>query len=282
MNPIQVVRWLYDSYYPLSKDDAMGIVTSCVLWTVLYIIVERIPLPSVTKHATLTQSQILDVKNRIVSIVHGIVLLVFSANEFYFFPGSCGDPNTTYEKRLIYCACGYFLYDFFAMAYYGLLDKAMSFHHWACVIGMSLPLTYGMSGNYVVQGMFVGEGSNTFMHARIILRHYGLRYTRAYETMEILFMLIYIFGRIIMGTYTTWSTACCQHNLTIVKMMALGLLVQSAIFIQQMIGILKKRFKEISDRKKLHIRNKWFEPLCPEELKKLGINEKSDKQKLII
>ena len=109
-----------------------------------------LPLPFVPKGTVLSQSKELDVKNRIVSIIHGLVLVIFSAPEFYLFPGSCGDANTLYEKRLIYTAVGYFIYDFTAMAYYGLLDKAMSFHHWTCIIGMSLPLTYGMSGNYVV------------------------------------------------------------------------------------------------------------------------------------
>ena len=191
----------------------------------MYIIVERLPLPLKPKGVELSRSQALDVKNRIISIIHGLVLAIFSAPEFYFYPGSCGDPNTTYEKRLIYTAVGYFLYDFSAMACYGLLDFAMSFHHWTCIIGMSLPLTYGMSGNYVVQGMFVAEGSNPFMHIRIILRHYGLRYTRAYETMEILSMIIYIFGRIIMGTYTAWSTSFCHNNHWLIKIAAMGLLV---------------------------------------------------------
>lgn len=280
MKPLQIARKFYDDYYPLTKEDAMGIATSFVFWTTLYIIVEQLPLPFAKKNPNLSRNQALDVKNRIVSTVHGLTLVIFSAHEFYFYPGSCGDPNTTYEKRLIYCAVGYFIYDFLAMAYYGLLDVAMSFHHWSCIIGMSLPLTYGMSGNYIVQGMFVAEASNTFMHARIMLRHYGLRYTRAYETMEILFMIIYIFGRIIMGTYTTWSTACCHHNNILIKLAAVGLLIQSVFFIQQMLAILRKRFKEISDRKKLRIKSRWFEPLNREELEKLGISEKSDKQSL--
>lgn len=209
-------------------------------------------------------------------MVHGLVLVIFSAHEFYFNPGSCGDANSTYEKRLIYTAVGYFLYDFAAMAYYGLLDTAMSFHHWSCIIGMSLPLTYGMSGNYVVQGMFVAEASNPFMHARLILRHYGLRYSRAYETMEILFMIIYTFGRIIMGTYTAWSACSCHSNYLIIKIAAIGLLLQSMHFSQQMLGILRKRFKEISLRKKMRIKIRWFEPLNREELDKLGVTGKSD------
>lgn len=277
MKPLHMAQRFYQQYYPLSEEDAVGIATSFVFWTTLYIIVEQLPLPFVPKGAVVSHSQALDVKNRIVSIVHGLAIAICSAPEFYFHPGSCGDPNTTYQKRVIYTAVGYFLYDFSAMAYYGLLDTAMSFHHWICIIGMSLPLTYGMSANYIVEGAFVAEASNTFMHVRIILRHYGLRYTRAYETMEILFMIIYIFGRLIMGAYTSWSTTFCEHNAVVIKLAAVGLLVQSILFIQQMLGILRKRFKEISDRKKLRIKIRWLQPLNREELEKLGINEKNEK-----
>jgi len=45
-----------------------------------------------------------------------------------------------------------------------------------------------------------------------------------------------------------------------------------------MVGILGKRFKEISDRKRMRIKIRWFEPLNREELDKLGINEKKDVQ----
>ena len=150
MKPMQMAHKLYNDYYPLSKEDALGIATSFLFWSTLYVIINMLPLPLAHKGKVLSRSNELDVKNRLVSLIHGLVLVIFSAPEFYLFPGSCGDANTLYEKRLIYTAVGYFLYDFLAMAYYGLLDAAMSFHHWTCIIGMSLPLTYGMSGNYVV------------------------------------------------------------------------------------------------------------------------------------
>jgi len=43
-----------------------------------------------------------------------------------------------------------------------------------------------------------------------------------------------------------------------------------------MLGILRKRFKEISLRKKMRIKIRWFEPLNREELDKLGVTGKSD------
>jgi len=114
---------------------------------------------------------------------------------------------------------------FSAMAYYGLVDKAMSFHHWSCILGMSLPLTYGKSGNYIVVGMYIAELSNPFMHIRCILRSYGLRYSKSYEAMEIIFMVLYIYGRLILGPYIVWTTLSCSQNHFIVRLASLGLLL---------------------------------------------------------
>jgi hypothetical protein len=51
---------------------------------------------------------------------------------------------------MIYMSVGYFIYDFVAMSYYGLVDKAMTFHHLICIFGMSLPLVENKSGNYIL------------------------------------------------------------------------------------------------------------------------------------
>lgn len=216
----------------------------------------------------------LDVKNRLISFAHGLILLIFSSYTYYRMPGSCGDANTQYDKNLIYCAVGYFFYDFFAMAYYGLLDKTMTIHHWVCIIGMSQPLTTGTSANFVVMGMFVAECSNPAMHLRNIIKHYGLRYTKAYETMEISFLLLYIFGRYINGTSLVWLTCRCPSNPFMAKVSAVALLLQSLAFGTQMFSILRKRFGEIHQRKVLGIKARWFEALNKVELEKLGLNKK--------
>lgn len=87
------------------------------------------------------------------------------------------------------------------MAWYGLLDAAMIMHHGITIIGMSIALAQGVSANLVVGGMFIAEASNPPMHLRVILKHLGLRYSKAYEFFEISFILLYTFGRIFMGVY---------------------------------------------------------------------------------
>ena len=132
---------------------------------------------------------------------------------------------------LIYTAVGYFLYDMTALMYYGLVDATMVIHHSICIIGMSLPLTYGMSANYIVMGMFIAESSNPFMHVRVILKHYGLRYTKAYECMEITFMCLYMYGRILLGAGVVWNTCLCQNNHFIVKFCSAAIMAQSVFFV---------------------------------------------------
>ena len=108
--------------FPLKSDDAINILISFVIWTSLYCIVERMPLPFKPKDLKVSKKVELDIKNREISLLHGCILIAFSTYEFYLAPGSCGDENTRLEKMLIYTAVGYFIYDFFAMAYYGLVD----------------------------------------------------------------------------------------------------------------------------------------------------------------
>jgi hypothetical protein len=95
------------------------------------------PLILKPTHIKLEKIDELDVRNRMVSIVHGLGIMFFSGYHFYKMPGQCGDPNTLFEKRLAYCSIGYFFYDFAALGYYGLVDQAMTIHHMICIIGMS-------------------------------------------------------------------------------------------------------------------------------------------------
>ena len=86
--------------YPIPLEDAKGIFISFLIWTSLYIVVANMPfLLFKPQHVQLKKIDDLDVRNRMISFIHGMVLLIFSGYQFYVMPGSCGDENTTYEKR---------------------------------------------------------------------------------------------------------------------------------------------------------------------------------------
>ena len=78
------------------------------------------------------------------------------------------------------------------MAYFRLLDAGMTIHHTICVIGMSICLVQNVSANYVVAGLFVSEVSNPAMHFRMVIKHLGLRYSKAYEVSELSYISKFI------------------------------------------------------------------------------------------
>jgi len=67
---------------------------SMATWTLMYNIVLYAPLPFKPKFKELNKADDMDVRNRMISFLHGLTLLVFSGYEFYITPGSCGDKNT--------------------------------------------------------------------------------------------------------------------------------------------------------------------------------------------
>ena len=120
----------------------------------------------------------------------------------------------------MHISTGYFIYDVLALFYYGLMDLAMVTHHSMCIIGMTLSMKYDVSANYIIMAMFIGEASNPFMHMRCIIKSYGLRYTKAYECMEMLFMAIYIIARLFLGTGAVWDTCTCEKNHVVLRICA--------------------------------------------------------------
>ena len=64
---------------------------------------------------------------------------------------------------------------------------------------MVYTLLLGKGANFIVAGLFIAEVSNPAMHMRIMLKHIGLRYTRAYEIAEFCYFVMFFIGRMVIG-----------------------------------------------------------------------------------
>ena len=122
---------------------------------------------------------------------------------------------------------GYFTYDFFSMAYFGLLDLDMTVHHMLCVSGLIYTIFEGQGTNYIVMGLFVAEVSNPAMHMRIMLKHIGLRYSQSYEIAEFCYFVSFFVGRMIVGHPVVFMTCWCDKLNLFAKIVSLGVLAQS-------------------------------------------------------
>lgn len=153
---------------------------------------------------------------------------------------------------------GYFLYDTLAMAYYGLLDRAMCFHHSIVCLGIYLSLCFGASGSEILAGIFISEVSNPVMHFRLIIRSIGLRHTKAYEYSELLYIILYIYNRLFKGLFIVYGTVATPVGHPIIKLISVGVAVQSYFYVVKMVSILKNRWTEMSEREKEKVTLFWL------------------------
>src|SRR5947208_8845679 len=107
-----ITNFLNDHLTP-DKGSIQGIFISFVIWNILNFIVMSLNLPD--KH--LLRKDYLDLRNRISSLVHGLIALFLAGYHTYFLAIECGGKNTTFDRFILAMSAGYFLYDLAAMAY---------------------------------------------------------------------------------------------------------------------------------------------------------------------
>jgi len=119
----------HGSGYGLAAD----MLISTFIWSMIQVFFFQVPDLSSYK---LERNSYLDLRNRFVSFIHGNVALLLTGYQIIFVPSACGDSNTNTEHFILCMTGGYFTYDFLSMAYFGLLDFDMCFHHLMCIFGI--------------------------------------------------------------------------------------------------------------------------------------------------
>jgi len=223
-------------------------------WTVLFLFVNyNLELPS-----KVGKKKVDDIKNRVVSIVHGLFSLIVSGYHIYRDNPEYAEPATKIQHIIVLVSCTYFIYDFFACAYYGLADMGLVIHHGMCVFGL---ISCEMMNNATtgIIGLFLAEVSNFPMHFRIILRTLKMRYTKAYETAECSYIALYLIARGILCTALVFTATPVSETPILIRLTCIGLWVQSLYFIYEMAGILKRKFKHYKERCQKGISYNWLD-----------------------
>ena len=175
------------------EEKAVFLASAIAAWTVFFLFVNyNLELPS-----KLGQRKINDLKNRVVSIVHGLFALVVSGYHIYRDNPQYDEPATKIQHIILLTSCAYFIYDFFACAIYGLCDMGLILHHTLCLLGI---VACEVTNNATTAlskfnhpdiililplvGLFLAEVSNFPMHFRVVLRTLKMRYTKLYELAE--------------------------------------------------------------------------------------------------
>jgi hypothetical protein len=222
-------------------------------WTILFLFVNfNLELPS-----KLGKRKINDIKNRTVSIVHGLFALFVSGYHIYRDNPQYAEPASNIQHIIMLTSCAYFMYDFIACAYYGLIDTGLILHHGMCLLGIgSCELTNNATTALI--GLFLAEVSNFPMHFRCILRTFKMRYTKLYEFSEIMYIVTYIIARGICITYLVVTAIPVSETPIVIRLTCLGLWVQSLYFIYEMSGIMQRKVNNYNERCQKGISYNWF------------------------
>jgi hypothetical protein len=180
----------------LFEQDLTYIAVGFVAWSALYSVIRMLPNSMLFKEEP-SKADNLDLRNRIVSIIHGTSALCAGAYHFIQGGAECGVLNTSLQRAVLCFSLSYFTYDLVCMWIEGILDKAMMIHHPLCLLGLFIPLYENISGMECMLAIFLSEISNPMMHIRQILRISGRRYTKAYEITEVTFISLYFYARFI-------------------------------------------------------------------------------------
>ena len=222
-----------------------------VFWTILCVGVERfVPGTTEVDH---------DIKNRFVSMFHGLASLILSAS-YLWRTGMHFCDESTYEERLIVLfSVTYFVYDFAACLYFGIWDKSLVLHHFCSIFGFMVAFLSTYGAKCSIYGLFIAETSNFPMHLRVILRTKGKRHTKLYEVMESIYLIFYIVFRGLLAPFNVYACLSCPKTPVIVTSMCIFLTLQSWHFISKMFGIIKKKGREMQERKSKGLSLWWLE-----------------------
>jgi hypothetical protein len=241
-------------------------------WTALFLLVNY-----TVKAKGVKKRELDDIKNRIISIHHGLFSLLASAYVTFSEWPEYGSENSINGEMLLLVSCGYFLYDSVACWYYGLVDKGLVIHHGMVLLGQLSCLYYNFGAIEGITGLMYAEVTNFPMHARMILKSLQLRYSKAYEVFEVLYMLLYIVARGIFCPIMCWG-ALPKGSPLFVKVSMSGLVVQSQFFIFDMLKILRKRYQQYIERCEKKVNLAWFKEVP--DVKELSYFQKESKQKI--
>ena len=161
-------------------------------WTLLQVVFFIWPDFS---HIDIKRVPYIDLRNRQVSFIHGLIGLIVGLSKLFFDGPSCAVATTPLEYIVLTQSSAYFIFDFFAMAYFNLLDVDMTIHHILAVLLFTGAISTGGGANLFLIALGVGEISNPAMHLRMMVKDLGMRYTRTYEVLEIIYFITFLFGR---------------------------------------------------------------------------------------
>lgn len=242
-------------------------------WTLLFMIVNNtVVIKNIKK------KEVDDIKNRIISILHGLTSLTLTGIMLYIERREYGSPNTDFQELIMLVSGGYFFYDMIACSYYGITDAGLIIHHSMTILGYIICHIYGHGAIESLYGLFLAEISNFPMHLRMILKSLKLRHTLFYEVLEYAYMTLYTVSRTIFVGMLWIQAVPLPMVPWPLKFPMVGLWLQSQKYSYEMYKILKRRYQQYLERKEKSVELAWFKEVP--EIASLSYYQREQRDKI--
>jgi len=192
-----------------------------IAWTALYIVLRFV----------LLRRRSADFNNRVVSFVHALVAIHMCARCLPTWGAlleNVGGKNTQEHLDCLIVSLAYFVYDFI----YCLLNNEIEnvIHHMFTLGGLASGVVTGRSGPELVGCLFLMEVSNPSLHLRTMLRELNMKDSLLATVNDLVFALLFLFCRLIVGPPLVYKTVVNKSNTYLVKAGALGILIVSLMW----------------------------------------------------
>jgi len=189
-----------------------------------------------------------DFSNRVVSIVHAVAAIYYSAVTFTrgwsgMFD-NIGGANTEPQTLCMALSLSYFIYDLIYCAVVGEIESV--FHHMFTIGGLASGVLNGRSGAELVACLFLMEVSNPSLHLRTLLIEMGLKNTTLSSLNNLVFALVFLLCRLVIGPPLVYKTLVCPDNEYIVKAGGFGILAVSIMWGWKIIMMFVKEAKKLT------------------------------------
>lgn len=169
-----------------------AVILSFAFWSATYFVIRLIFAKRTTEYCS-----------RILALLHGSVMTLLGLNQCFIGKSPLGhpdEPTTSIQAFILVTSLGYFVVDLIWCLYYQTETALMIAHHAYSCFALSRVLFNDMGGHAAACGLGALELTNPLLQARWFSRTHGYYNTPLFTSIEVTFMIMFFFVRIVLGS----------------------------------------------------------------------------------
>lgn len=213
---------------------------SFLFWGNLYIIIVQV-WPSMSKEWS----------SRVVALLHSTVCTIVGFMQCRALNAGCFKIVDKLLSPSVYAlmlwSWGYFAFDLLWCLLNWPKAYVFFYHHICSMIAITMCMREDYVGGVYACSIFLFEITNPLLQIRWFLKNSGKTDTTLYWMVEFMYLFLFLFMRIIYGSYMTYNIVMSGPVSKELKVVSFNLYLASLIFIYQIVGYVRYRYRAYLD-----------------------------------